>query len=45
MTKIPGLFAAGDITETPLRQIITACGDGAVAAISIKNYLKSNRYL
>lgn len=43
MTKIPGIFAAGDITTTPLRQVVTACGDGAIAAISIKNYLKSER--
>lgn len=31
-TKIPGVFAAGDITEKPLRQIVTAAADGAVAA-------------
>lgn len=31
-TSIPGVFAAGDIRNTPLRQVVTACADGAVAA-------------
>ncbi|MDR0855650.1 MAG: FAD-dependent oxidoreductase [Christensenellaceae bacterium] len=31
-TNIPGIFAIGDVRDTPLRQIITACADGAVAA-------------
>lgn len=31
-TDIRGVFAAGDIRNTPLRQIVTACADGAVAA-------------
>ncbi len=38
-TKTPGLFAAGDIRKTPLRQIITAASDGAVAATSVAAYL------
>jgi len=33
-TNIKGVFAAGDITNNPLKQIITACGEGAVAAYS-----------
>jgi len=33
-TSAPGLFACGDCTSTPLRQVITACGDGAIAAYS-----------
>jgi thioredoxin reductase (NADPH) len=32
MTKVPGLFAAGDVIEKELRQIVNACGEGAVAA-------------
>lgn len=33
-TNIHGVFAAGDITNNPLKQIITACGEGAIAATS-----------
>lgn len=38
-TKTPGLFAAGDIRQKPLRQIITAAADGAIAATSVSAYL------
>jgi thioredoxin reductase (NADPH) len=31
-TNISGIYAAGDITNNPLKQIISACGEGAVAA-------------
>ena len=31
-TNVRGVFAAGDIRNTPLRQVITACADGAIAA-------------
>ena len=40
-TKTPGLFAAGDTTRKQLRQIVTACADGAVAATSAHEYLNS----
>ncbi len=39
--KIPGLFAAGDVRSTPLRQIVTAVSDGAVAAFSAEHYIES----
>lgn len=39
-TNVKGVFAAGDITNTPLAQIVTACGDGAKAAYSAFNCLK-----
>ena len=38
-TGIPGVFAAGDLRTTPLRQIITAAADGAVAAHMAEEYL------
>lgn len=38
-TKIPGLFVAGDIRTQAARQLITAAGDGATAAISAEHYL------
>ncbi len=42
-TNVNGIFAAGDCTNTVLRQIITACADGAIAAYSAFKYLsKSN---
>lgn len=39
-TNVPGVFAAGDITNTSLAQIITAGGDGAKAAYSAFHFLK-----
>lgn len=40
-TSKPGIFAAGDCRKKLLRQMITACGDGATAAVSCKQYLES----
>lgn len=39
-TNVKGVYAAGDITNSPLWQITTACADGAIAANSAFNYLK-----
>lgn len=39
-TNIAGVFAAGDITNTPIALIVTACADGAKAAYSAFKYLK-----
>jgi thioredoxin reductase (NADPH) len=38
-TSQPGLFAAGDVRDTPLRQVITAVADGAVAATYADKYI------
>ena len=38
-TNIPGVYAAGDIREKPLRQVITAASDGAVAAYTAERYI------
>lgn len=40
-TKIPGIYGAGDIRVKHLRQIITACSDGATAANSASSYVES----
>ena len=32
LTGAAGVFAAGDVRNTPLRQVVTACADGAIAA-------------
>lgn len=41
LTPIPGVFAAGDNRNKPLRQIVTAAADGAVAAVQAANYLNA----
>lgn len=38
-TSIPGVFAAGDLRAKPLRQIVTAASDGAVAATAAQEFL------
>lgn len=38
-SSVPGLFAAGDVTDTPYKQIITAASDGAIAGLSASNYI------
>jgi thioredoxin reductase (NADPH) len=40
-TSVAGVFAAGDVRDTPLRQIVTAAADGALAAISVYHWLQS----
>ncbi len=40
-TSVPGVFAAGDARNTPLRQISTAVGDGAIAAFSAGQYIEN----
>ncbi|MGL5296544.1 MAG: thioredoxin-disulfide reductase [Culicoidibacterales bacterium] len=38
-TKIPGLYAAGDVIEKKIRQVVTAVNDGAIAAERVKHQL------
>ncbi|WP_025755178.1 NAD(P)/FAD-dependent oxidoreductase [Mycoplasmopsis cricetuli] len=40
-TKIPGIFAAGDIRAKEIRQIVTAASDGAIAAKKISDLINS----
>ena len=39
-TNIPGVFAAGDVRRKSLRQVVTAAGDGAIAAVSAIKYIE-----
>ncbi|MDQ0223391.1 thioredoxin-disulfide reductase [Streptococcus moroccensis] len=38
-TKVPGIFAIGDLRQKQLRQITTAVGDGAIAGQNVYNYI------
>ncbi|MBU0987819.1 MAG: NAD(P)/FAD-dependent oxidoreductase, partial [Proteobacteria bacterium] len=40
-TSVSGVYAAGDVRNTPLRQITTAVGDAAIAAFSAEHYLQN----
>jgi alkyl hydroperoxide reductase subunit F len=39
-TVVPGLYAAGDVTDAPEKQIVVACGEGAKAALQAHRYLQ-----
>lgn len=43
-TNMFGVYAAGDIREKPLRQVITAASDGAVAAYMAEKYISENTW-
>ena len=40
-TEVPGLYAAGDIRQHSVSQLVSAAGDGATAAITAFKYIKS----
>jgi len=39
MTSVPGVFAAGDVTTIPYKQIVIALGDGAKASLGAFDYM------
>ena len=40
-TSLPGVFAAGDIRDTSTKQVVSAAGEGAAAALMIREYLRT----
>ena len=38
-TSLDGVFAIGDVRNTPLRQVITAVSDGAIAGVEVSKHL------
>ncbi|SFG77321.1 thioredoxin reductase (NADPH) [Desulfotomaculum arcticum] len=40
LTSFPGIFAAGDVRQKLLRQVVTAVADGAIAAVAAEKYLE-----
>jgi alkyl hydroperoxide reductase subunit F len=43
-TNIAGIFAAGDVTDVPEKQIIIAAGEGSKAVLSVFHYLSKNNF-
>jgi len=41
-TSIPGIFAAGDVTDVAQKQIIIAAGEGSKASLGVFNYISRN---
>lgn len=41
-TNVDGVYAIGDVREKRLRQIVTACSDGAIASVDIIDYISKN---
>ena len=42
-TSVPGLYAAGDVTDNPLKQMVTAAAEGAIAAKSSQEFLMKKK--
>jgi thioredoxin-disulfide reductase len=42
-TATPGLYAAGDVTTTPFKQITVACGQGTIAALAAYQYVQGKK--
>lgn len=40
MSEVPGLFAIGDVVDKRLRQVVTACSDGAIASTGLTTYVR-----
>ncbi|GMI35340.1 hypothetical protein TeGR_g11869, partial [Tetraparma gracilis] len=42
-TNVPGVYAIGDIRNTPFKQVVVAASDGCIAAMAIDKYLKGRK--
>lgn len=43
-TSMPGVFSAGDVNDKWLRQVVTAAGDGAIAAVAAERYIAEEEH-
>src|SRR6056297_695864 len=43
-TDVPGVFAAGDVRDKDLRQVVTATADGAIAATQAEHYISNTEF-
>ena len=43
MTELNGVWAIGDIRNTPFKQAVVACSDGCIAAMSIDKFLNQRK--
>jgi len=44
-TNVPGIFAGGDIRKPPIKQVVIAAADGAIAAMSCEKYLHRKKFV
>ena len=42
-TSVPGVYAIGDIRNTPYKQVVVAASDGCIAAMALEKYLKGRK--
>jgi len=42
-TSVKGVFACGDVRKNALRQVVAACGEGAVAAVAAQHYIEKKK--